>query len=115
MIYKKIKILFNKKELFKLYLILFGCIVATLFEVVGIGSIPIFAMAVTDVNSLNPYLPKFIPSDFLLGIDNKEIVFIGALILGFLIFSATFGLQWFFVAIAEMVVGMILGKALNRM
>ena len=82
MIYKKIKILFNKKELFKLYLILFGCIVATLFEVVGIGSIPIFAMAVTDVNSLNPYLPKFIPSDFLLGIDNKEIVFIGALILG---------------------------------
>ena len=35
MIYKKIKILFNKKELFKLYLILFGCIVATLFEVVG--------------------------------------------------------------------------------
>ena len=40
---------------------------------------------------------------------------VGALILGFLIFSATFGLQWFFVAIAEMVVGMILGKALNRM
>ena len=39
---------------------------------------------------------------------------VGAFILGFLIFSATFGLKWFFVAIAEMVVGMILGKALNR-
>ena len=82
MIYKNLKILCTKKELFKLYLILFGYLFATLFEVVGIGSIPIFIMVITDVNSLNPYLPKFIPSDFLLGIDNKEIVFIGALILG---------------------------------
>jgi hypothetical protein len=36
-------------------------------------------------------------------------------IIGFLIFSATFGLQWFFVAIGEIILGMILGKILNRM
>jgi len=53
MIYKKIKILFNKKELFKLYLILFGSLISTMFEVVGIGSIPIFAIAIKDVNALN--------------------------------------------------------------
>ena len=53
MIYKKLKILFNKKELFKLYLILFGSLISTMFEVVGIGSIPIFALAITDVNALN--------------------------------------------------------------
>ena len=40
---------------------------------------------------------------------------VNILILGFLIFSATFGLQWFFIAIAEIVVGAIIGKALNRM
>ena len=40
---------------------------------------------------------------------------VGVLILGFLIFCGTFGLQWFFIAIAELVVGMIVGKALNRM
>ena len=67
MIYKNLKILFNKKELFKLYLILFGSIISTIFEVVGIGSIPIFAMAITDVNALKSYLPTFISSDFLFG------------------------------------------------
>jgi len=82
MIYKKIKILFNKKELFKLYLILFGCLISTIFEIVGIGSIPIFAMAISDVESLSKYLPPFIPPDILSGIDNKNIVLIGATILG---------------------------------
>ncbi len=82
MIYKKIKILFNKKELFKLYLILFGCLISTIFEIVGIGSIPIFAMAISDVESLSKYLPPFIPQDILSGIDNKNIVLIGATILG---------------------------------
>ena len=82
MIYKNLKILFNKKELLKLYLILFGCIFATFVEVVGIGSIPIFVMAITDVSSLKTYLPTFTSSDFLLGIDNKKIVMIGASILG---------------------------------
>ena len=82
MIYKKLKILFNKKELFKLGIILFGCLISSIFEVVGIGSIPIFAMALTDVESLSLYLPGFIPSDLLLDIDSKKIVVIGATILG---------------------------------
>ena len=82
MIYKDLKILFDKKELFKLYLILFGCIISTIFEVVGIGSIPIFAMAITDANLLKTYLPTFISTDFLLGVDNRKIVMIGASVLG---------------------------------
>jgi len=82
MIYKDFKILFNKKELFKLYLILFGCIISAIFEVVGIGSIPIFAIVLTDANLLKTYLPTFISFDFLLAIDNKKIVIIGASVLG---------------------------------
>ena len=56
---------------------MFGCIISTIFEVVGIGSIPIFAMAITDVNSLKTYLPTFISSDFLIRLI-KKIVMIGA-------------------------------------
>ena len=82
MIYKKLKILFNKKELFKLYVILFGCLISTMFEVVGIGSVPIFAMVITDADALSNYLPTFISSDFLSGIGSKKVVLIGASILG---------------------------------
>ena len=82
MIYKNLKILFNKKELFKLHLIFFGSLIATIFEVIGIGSIPVFVMAITDVNLLNNNLPKFIPSNFLTELDNKMIVLIGACALG---------------------------------
>jgi uncharacterized membrane-anchored protein YhcB (DUF1043 family) len=40
---------------------------------------------------------------------------VNVLIFVFLIFSATFGLQWFFIALAEIIIGMIVGKVLNRM
>ena len=82
MLNKKIKILFNRRELFRLNLFLFASIFSILFEVIGIGSIPVFAMAVTNADSLNTFLPKFIQTDFLLGVDNKKIVLIGATILG---------------------------------
>ena len=82
MIYNSLKILFSKKELFKLYIILFGCIISSIFEVIGIGSIPVFVMMITDVNSLNTYLPNFISSDWLLELENNKIVLIGASLLG---------------------------------
>jgi len=96
MIYKDLKILFDKKELFKLYLILFGCIISTIFEVVGIGSIPIFAMAITDANLLKTYLPTFISTDFLLGVDNQKIIMIGASILGLIFIVKNFYLMLLF-------------------
>ena len=40
---EKLNILFTKKQLSKLYLILFASIIATFFELIGIGSIPVFA------------------------------------------------------------------------
>ena len=96
MIYKDLKILFNKKELFKLYLILFGCIISTIFEVVGIGSIPIFAMAITDANLLKTYLPTFISTDFLLRVDNQKIIVIGASVLGLVFIVKNFYLMLLF-------------------
>ena len=44
MIYKKLKKIFNQRQLNKLYLIVFGSIFSTIFEVIGIGSIPVFAL-----------------------------------------------------------------------
>ena len=49
---KKLNILFTKKQINKLYLILFASIFATFFEVIGIGSIPVFAMLIINVESL---------------------------------------------------------------
>ena len=49
---EKLNILFTKKQLFKFYLILFASIIATFFELIGIGSIPVFAMLIIDVESL---------------------------------------------------------------
>jgi hypothetical protein len=40
---EKLNILFTKKQLSKLYLILFASIIVTFFELIGIGSIPVFA------------------------------------------------------------------------
>ena len=49
--FKKLNILFSKKQISKLYLIFFASLLATIFELVGIGSIPVFAMLIMDVKS----------------------------------------------------------------
>ena len=61
MVYNNLKILFDTKQQIKLYLILIGGIFSTLFEVVGIGSIPIFIILITDIELLISKLPSYIP------------------------------------------------------
>ena len=50
MFYNELKILFSNNEIFKLFLIFLGGIFSTLFEIIGIGSIPIFIMLITDID-----------------------------------------------------------------
>ena len=38
----------------------------------------------------------------------------GVFAIGFLIFSGTFGVQWFFIGLGEIIVGFIIGKAIVR-
>ena len=86
--YQNLKILFKKNELFKLSLILFASLFSTLFEVIGLGSIPIFAMLITDTDALTNYLPSFISTQFINEIDNKKLILVGASTLGlFFIFK----------------------------
>ena len=65
MFYKELKILFSNKEIFKLFLIFLGGIFSTLFEVIGIGSIPIFIMLITDIDFLISKDPSFISINYI--------------------------------------------------
>ena len=76
MFHKKLKILFNNKQIFKLYLIFFAGIFATFFEVVGIGSIPIFIMLITDIDFLISKMPNFISIDLIYQIGQNKLIII---------------------------------------
>ena len=78
---EKLNILFTKKQLFKLYLILFASIFATFFEVIGIGSIPVFAMSIIDVEGLINNISPYISIDFINEIDRKTLQITAATLL----------------------------------
>ena len=70
---EKLNILFTKKQLFKLYLILLASIFATFFEVIGVGSIPVFAMSIIDVEGFINNISPYISIDFINEIDRKTL------------------------------------------
>ena len=78
---KKLNILFTKKQLSKLYIILFASILATFFELIGIGSIPVFAMLIIDVESLVNNISPYISIDLINKIDRKTLQITGASLL----------------------------------
>ena len=78
---EKLNILFTKKQLSKLYLIIFASIIATLFELVGIGFIPVFAMLIIDVESLINNISSYISIDLINEIDRKTLQITGAILL----------------------------------
>ena len=78
---EKLNILFTKKQLSKLYLILFASIIATFFELIGIGSIPVFAMLIIDVESLINNISSYISIDLINEIDRKTLQITGAILL----------------------------------
>ena len=75
---KKLNILFTKKQISKLHLILLASLFATFFELISVGSIPIFVMLIMDVESLINNIPPFISFDFLNEIDVKVLQITGA-------------------------------------
>ena len=82
MFYNNLKILFNNKQIFKLYLILFAGIFSTFFEVVGIGSIPIFIMLITDIDFLTSKMPNFISIDLIYQIGQNKLIIMSSIVLG---------------------------------
>jgi ABC-type multidrug transport system fused ATPase/permease subunit len=86
--FEKLNILFTKKQLSKLYLILFASILATFFELVGIGSIPVFAILIIDVESLINNISPYISIDLINKIDRKTLQIAGAIsLVSFFVFK----------------------------
>ena len=81
MFYNNLKILFNSKQILKLYIIMVGSLFSTIFEIVGIGSIPIFIMLITDIDFLTSKMPNFISIDLIHQIGQNKLIIIAAIVL----------------------------------
>ena len=78
MIHKKLKILFDKKQNTKIIFLLFASLLATFFELIGIGSIPAFAIVIIDLNKFLSILSTYISIDFLSQISKESMIIIVA-------------------------------------
>jgi len=75
------KELVEKKDKFNLYILFIILLFATFIEMLGIGSIPLFAMLITNPNQLIDYLPDWLSLNFIIEVDRKKIIFIGSILL----------------------------------
>ena len=79
-IYSDLKILLSK-DLFKIYILFFGSLLSTLFEVVSIGSIPIFVMIITDLDLIFSKISQIHYLKFILNFGHSKVVIFGAIAL----------------------------------
>ncbi len=79
--YKKIKLICSKEQLNILLILFFGSIISTFFEFVGLGSIPLFAMMLLDIETFKESLPNFIDANFFDNFTQGDIAFYGTIIL----------------------------------
>jgi len=83
--FEKLKQLTTKNDKFNLMLLFLTLLVAALIEMVGIGSIPIFAMIIVKPEGIINNLPNFLNLQFIENFDKKTLTFYAAVLL-FLIF-----------------------------
>ena len=76
---KKFKILCVNKNYNSLFILFLGLIIAALLELIGIGSIPIFVMLITDINLLKSKLPSFINLEIIDAFNTNNLIFFGAI------------------------------------
>lgn len=72
---KNWKILVTNKDRKNIGILFFVLLLSTFVEMVGISSIPIFAIIITDSSQLSNYLPSYINLDFFLDFEKKKINF----------------------------------------
>ena len=70
---KNIKNLCEEKHYKLLIFLFFGLIIATLFELIGLSSLPLFAMLILDSQVFFDNLPNFINKEILLIYTQKEL------------------------------------------
>lgn len=78
---KEIKNLCEKEHYSLLFLLFFGLLIATLLELIGLGSLPLFAMLILDVEILVKNLPQFVNKDLILKYNQQQLAVYGIIIL----------------------------------
>ena len=69
----KFKILCLTEHYKFLLTLFFGSIIAVFFELIGLGSIPVFAMVIVDFNLLKTKLPSFIDTNIINTLNQNEL------------------------------------------
>ena len=78
---KNIKILLTKKQQKQCMFLFSGSIIASFFEFIGIGSIPVFAMIIIDINFLKSKIPSFVDQNLLDQFTQNQVALFGAILL----------------------------------
>ena len=81
MINRNLKILFEFKDRIKLLIMFIANIFSAIFELIGIGSIPIFAMIIVDVDTFMLKISKYVSTDIFEGMSNQTITIYAASIM----------------------------------
>ena len=74
-------ILFEKKENYKLRFLLFGSLLIPIFELIGIGSIPAFAIVIIDIDKFLNILSNYINVDYIRTLEYSTVTIFAAAIL----------------------------------
>ena len=78
---KNLKIICLNKNFSKILILFLGLIFAALLELIGLGSIPIFVMLITDINLLKSKIPNFLEIDYLFNLSTIDLVIYSATLL----------------------------------
>ncbi|OUU53355.1 MAG: hypothetical protein CBC25_00685 [Pelagibacteraceae bacterium TMED65] len=65
----------DNKDRLNLYILFILLLLGTLVEMIGIGSIPIFAIAIVEPERILQNLPNFVNFDFINNVNNKQLTF----------------------------------------
>ena len=87
---KNIKILLTKNQRTKCILLLISSMFASTFELIGIGSIPVFAMVIVDINIFKSKFSSFVDPNLLDQFNQNQIALFGAIILALIFLLKNF-------------------------
>ena len=78
---ENINILLTQNQKKQCVFLFFGSIISSFFELIGIGSIPVFAMVIIDLDLLKSKLPSFVDLNLLDQFSQNQVTFFGAVAL----------------------------------
>ena len=87
---KNIKILLTKNQRTKCILLLISSMFASTFELIGIGSIPVFVMLIVDINIFKSKFSSFVDPNLLDQFNQNQIALFGAIILALIFLLKNF-------------------------